>query len=281
MLRNHADSEIKVQLAGQLFDFFGLRRDRLQGEVFTVFFQGFPRLASLQDNGQIQKRRRVMRLALQGEFKEGNGRLHRFSAWNWALQFDQPQGVASFRGAAQFFGVFVIQPGVFQLQLPGFFGAGTFQGRLQSRPAQEQESIDIFGVRCGVGGQVINGPGKVCLLQTQASQIIIHSPKVTVEFQCFQIGAGSSIRLARAVISEAEEVPGIGPNSRRRAAQDLKAFTENGNRPGEIAALDQSFAFVQVPRTGRAAGGQTRDGDDGENLKGASSLFYRQHLRGW
>jgi len=265
---------------GQLFNFFGLRRDGLQGEVFTVFIQSFPRLASLQDNGQIQERRRVMRLALQGELKEGDGRLHRFSAWISAQQFDHPQGVASFRGAAQFFGIFVIQPGVFQLQLPGFFGTGTFQGRLQSRPAQEQESIDILGVRCGVGGQVINGPGKVCLLQTQASQIIIHSPKVAVEFQCCQIGARSGIRLARAVISEAEEVPGIGLNNRRRAAQELHGFIENRNRPGEIAAFDQSFAFVQVPRTGRPAGGQTRDRDDGENLKDASSLFYRQHLRG-
>ena len=44
MLRNNGDSEINIQLMGQLFDFFGLRRNGLQGEVFTVFFQGFPRL---------------------------------------------------------------------------------------------------------------------------------------------------------------------------------------------------------------------------------------------
>jgi len=44
MLRNDGDSEIKVQLTGQLFDFIGLRRDGLQGEVFMVCLQGFPRL---------------------------------------------------------------------------------------------------------------------------------------------------------------------------------------------------------------------------------------------
>ena len=128
MLRNQGDSQIEVQLTGQLFDFFGLRRDGLQGEVFTVCIQGLSRVVALQDNGQIQERRRVMRLALQGELEKGNGRLRQFSAWNPALQCDQPQGVASFRGAAHFFGIFVIEPGVFQLQLTGFFGAGTFQG---------------------------------------------------------------------------------------------------------------------------------------------------------
>jgi hypothetical protein len=281
MLRNNGDSEIKVQLMGQLFDFPGLRRDGLQGKVFPVFLQGLPGIASLQGNGEIQERGRVMRIALQSEFEAGNGGVCLVNAWKTALQFDEPQSIASFRGAVELFGIFVILPGVLQLLLPGSFGTSAFHGQLQSRPAHEQESIDIFGMRGGVGGQVINGPGKVRLLQTQASQIEVRSPKIAVQFQCFQIGAGSGIRLARAMISEAEEIPGSGLNSRRRAVKELHGFIENGNCRGELPAVDQLFAFAQVPRAGRPAGGQTRDRDDGENLQGASSLFYRQHLQGW
>ena len=94
-----------------------------------------------------------------------------------------------------------------------------------------------------------------------------------------EIGARSGVELARAVISEAEEIPGIGLNDGRGVAQDLKGFIENGNRGGGFAALDEALAFAQIARPGRAATGQGDNQEDGESQP--TVLFYRQHGRAW
>ena len=254
-------------------DFGSVFRSGFDGQILAVFLQGqfVVVLILMRDDGEVQDRRRVLGILLQG----GVEFALRFGV-AIALQIDDAERVVDLRTGLQAAGGFEIFFGAVEFAL--FFGRGRLGCPAEVNGAEFGETFSILRAQGAICNKWVDGCGVVFLFEQEDAEVVVGFDEIAIEFQRLLVRFVGFFGLAGILVGEAEEVPGLRLDGRGIFGEEARGFFEFFDGSGVIAFAQEFFAFDNSAWTSRAAGAENdREGGNQEQRGQFWSPFFNGH----